>query len=139
MLGIVALAVVPLATRARHTEPVALLARSLAVPVAYLALHEVAGRVVPHGAVAPGALLVLVGVGFAALFTIQTMCALAPGHSVVRRIRPWIYSGLFLDEAFTRMAFAVSPPKAAMARPAPLPQPPAVAAVRTATRVPAAS
>jgi len=95
----------------------------------------VAGRVVPHGAAAPVALLVLVGLGFAALFTIQTMCALTPNSRAVRRIRPWIYAGLFLDEAFTRLAFAISPPKAPAARTAPLPQPSAVAAVRTATRV----
>ena len=135
MLGIVALAIVPLLAGGRHLARGAVVGRSIAVTVLALALHEVAGRAVEHGRTAPTAFLIVTGLAFVALFAIQTLCLLAPEGRLALRIRPWLYAGLFLDDAFTRVAFAVSPPPAAAARPVLLPQPAAVAVVRTRTHV----
>ena len=142
MMGIVALALVPLTTPLRTSGSAALagrvpggaIGRVIGVPLAYVVLHELAGRLVPHGSTAPAALLVFTGVGFVALFVIQSACIVAPTGGLVRRLRPWIYAGLFLDDAFTRLAFTISPPPAATMRSAPLPRPVAVAVVRPSAR-----
>jgi NAD(P)H-quinone oxidoreductase subunit 5 len=129
MLGIVALAVVPLTTRTGGHRA-QLVGRALAVQVIYLVLHELSGRLVPHGAEAPIGLLVFTGAAFVGLFAVQSACIVAADSRLVQRIRPWIYAGLFLDDAFTRAAFTVSPPPAATARPAPLPSPSVTTVVR---------
>ena len=142
MMGIVALALVPLTTPLHASIRAVLpgrgldrrLGRALGVPLAYVVLHELAGRLVPHGSTAPAALLVFTGVGFVVLFAIQSACIVAPTGRLVRRLRPWIYAGLFLDDAFTRLAFTISPPPAATPRSAPLPRPVAVAVVRPGAR-----
>lgn len=135
MLGIVALAVVPLIRPFRTGGHGGFMVLALAVPVAYLALHELAARLIPTGPTAPVVLVVFTGLGFAALFVVQSVCAVAPTSAFARRIRPWIYAGLFLDDSFTRLAFTVSPPPAPTSRPNPLPQPLAVAVVRTISPV----
>jgi NAD(P)H-quinone oxidoreductase subunit 5 len=131
MLGIVAVALVPVTTPAARSGMVVRVGRALLVPVAYLALHDIAARMVPTGSEAPVALLVLTGLGFTVLFVLQSACLVAPEGRLAQRIRPWIYAGLFLDDAFTRVAFAVSAPPAPTGRAALLPQPSAVAVVRT--------
>ena len=123
MLGIVAFALVPLIGEiGARSAPIAL-GQALAVPAIYLALKEVAGEVVPQGTEAPIALLVFTGIGFGVLFLTQTSFLVAPDGRLAKRVRPWIYAGLFLDDAFTRVAFAASPPPAPTTRSAPLPQP----------------
>jgi len=121
LLGIVALSLVPLTTPFRRPGHASLIARALGVPAAYVVLHEVAGRLVPHATSAPVALLVVAAIGFAALFIVQSACIVAPRGGLARRVRPWIYAGLFLDEGFTRLAFAVARPPAATPRVGPLP------------------
>jgi NAD(P)H-quinone oxidoreductase subunit 5 len=135
MLGVVALAIVPLTAGAHRGSRLVLGARSIAVTVLYLGLHELAGEVVPHGTPVPAAFVVVTGLAFATLFALQTACLVAPTGPVAQRIRPWVYAGLFLDDAFTRVAFAVSPPPPAVARPTQLPQSAAVAVVRTPAHV----
>ncbi len=137
LLGIVALALVPLITPNGHGLRASSIARALAVPVAYLALHEAFAELVPSGPDAPTALLAFVVIGTVTLFVVQSASQLRPDGSVVARLRPWIYAGLFLDDAFTRLAFAVSPPPAPHPRPTSLPQPKAVPTVRTVARLPA--
>ena len=127
MGGVVALAVVPLlaAVHGRSwlaTGP-ALLGGAFAVPVAYFALHDLFARLVPEAAKPPAALLVFVGASFLGLFIVQSLCAVASDSRFVRAIYPWMYGGLFLDEHFTRVAFAVSAPPAAQTRLTPLPTP----------------
>ena len=122
LLGVVALALVPLTTPFRQHGHSSLMARALMVPVAYVALHELTGRLVPHARTTPTVLLVFSAVGFAVLFVVQAAFVVAPGGRLTRQLRPWIYAGLFLDEAFTRLAFRVSPPPAPRPRPALLPQ-----------------
>ena len=123
MMGIVAFALVPLiASFDSRAWPLAL-GRALAVPAVYLVLHELVAKVVPHGTEAPVALLVFTGLGFSLLFLTQTSFIIAPEGRLAQRVRPWIYAGLFLDDVFTRAAFAVSPPPAPTTRSTPLPQP----------------
>lgn len=131
MLGIVALAVAPLAEplgRGRLTRSTI---GALVVPILYLGLHEVAAQLVPHGAPAPIGLLICTAAGFVALFATQSAYRIHPDARMLRRARPWIYAGLFLDDTFTRAAFAVSPPPAPRTRTAPLPHTRSVPVVRT--------
>ena len=127
MGGVVALAVVPLLSAVHGRSWLAtgpsLLGGAFAVPVAYFALHDLFARLVPDASKPPAALLVFVGVSFLGLFVVQSLCAVAPDSRFVRAIYPWMYGGLFLDEYFTRVAFAVSAPPAAHSRSAPLPTP----------------
>ena len=127
MGGVVALAVVPLLAAVHGRSWLAsgpsLLAGAFAVPVAYFALHDLFARLVPETAKPPTALLVFVGVSFVGLFVMQSLCAVSPNARFIRAIYPWMYGGLFLDESFTRVAFAVSPPPSAQPRSAPLPRP----------------
>ncbi len=134
LLGIVALALVPLVVPHAHGLRASSIARALAVPVAYLVLHEVFAELVPSGPDAPTAMLAFVVIATVTLFAVQSASQLRPDGAVVTRLRPWIYAGLFLDDAFTRLAFAISPPPAAHARPTPLPRPRAVPTVRTVAR-----
>jgi len=114
LAGVVALAVVPLISplsgAAKRLAQPATVAAAVAVPVVYFGLHEVFGQLVPHGAAAPLALLIIVALALGATFMVQSLCMMRPSGSVVRRLYPWIYGGLFLDESFTRLAFRVWPP-----------------------------
>ena len=121
LLGIVALALVPLTAPFRTRGHMSLMVRALFVPATYAALHELIGRLIPHATGVPLALLVFTGVGFGVLFAVQNVFIVAPGGPLAKRMRPWIYAGLFLDESFTRFAFKVSPPPAATPRPTLLP------------------
>ena len=136
LLGVVALALAPLTEPIGHGRVTPSMAGALVVPVVYLALHEVFGRLAPHGAQAPIGLLIFTVAGFAALFVVQSAYRVRPHGRVVRRFRPWIYSGLFIDDVFTRAVFAVSPPPAPLTRPTPLPQPRSIAVVRTLRSAP---
>ena len=132
MGGIVALAMVPLMTQtnggARRAARPTMLIQTLAVPVAYFVLHELFSRLVAHGQAAPIALLVVVGTAFVGLFIVQAACSAFPARGLVRRLYPWIYGGLFIDEAFTRLAFAAWPPPATRHVDSPLPPPSVVLA-----------
>jgi len=124
--GIVALALVPLMSAGtgpgrRRVRP-ALIGGTIAVPLAYFALHDLVGHVVPHGPTAPTALLVFVAALFALLFIVQALCAIAPTGRVSSGLYPWIYGGLFIDESFTRVAFAIWGPAAPRSRPVTLPE-----------------
>jgi NAD(P)H-quinone oxidoreductase subunit 5 len=127
MSGIVGVALVPLlaagaggdGTR-RGFRP-ALVGGTIAVPLAYFALHDVFRNLVPGGPPAPVALLVIVAVLFGSLFIVQASCAIAPNGALATRLYPWVYGGLFIDEAFTRTAFGVWAPPAPRARPGALP------------------
>jgi NAD(P)H-quinone oxidoreductase subunit 5 len=131
MLGIVALALTPLAASVGRARPITPVVAPLGVTIAYLALHELFDRMVPTGDQAPVALLAITAAAFAVLFVLQSASLVAPAGRLARRTQPWLYAGLFLDEAFTRVAFRVWPPPAARERPDPLPRPRSIAVVRT--------
>ncbi|MGD9749548.1 MAG: NADH-quinone oxidoreductase subunit L [Acidimicrobiia bacterium] len=121
LLGVVALALVtPLAQRRvdRPAAVLALVATAAGVPLTYLALHELAGRVVEDGRGAPMALLAFVGAAFALLSAVHWWRTLAPAGRLATALYPWLYGGLFLDEVVTRRLFERWPPPAAGARPA---------------------
>ena len=121
MAGIVALALVPLVhTQSLHLGRLWLPALGLgafAVALAYFALHAaltawLAPAMPAMSATPPPAtaLWVFVATAFAALFVLQSVIGVAPQGTLARRLYPWFYGGLFLDEAFTRVAFALLPP-----------------------------
>ena len=132
MGGIVALALVPLlggspgssGSSAQRT----LVVGAIAVPVAYFGLDEIFGHVVAPGSAPPAGLLIVVAASFALLFVAQASIVAFPTGGLARRLHPWIFGGLFLDEAFTRLAFAIwRPPAPSPGRP-PLPEPRSVPA-----------
>jgi NAD(P)H-quinone oxidoreductase subunit 5 len=119
LAGIVALALVPLlhpgAWRTHPAGVLRLLATAFGVALGYVALHALfAGHVVPAKAGlsdAPVWLALAVALAFAGLFAGQVLISAMPGSHWARRLYPWFYGGLFLDEAFTRIAFALWPPR----------------------------
>ena len=125
LVGIVAVALAPLANAVHNPDGrrrrLPLIAGTIAVPLAYFALHDIVGQLVPHGPSAPVALLVFVAIAFTLLFIVYAVCVVAPSGALSTRIYPWMYGGLFLDEAFTRVAFAVWPPPTPRSRPSALP------------------
>ena len=123
LIGIVAVALVPLAGELHNPgrTRLRLIAGTTAVPLAYFALHDITGRLVPHGPTPPPALLVFVAISFALLFAANALCVLASPSGLSARLYPWLYGGLFLDEAFTRVTFALWPPPAPRSRPPVLP------------------
>lgn len=126
LAGIVAVALVPL-LHARKERlggwwlP-ALMLGAFGVALAYFALHASVTAWVPQPAVTPPpALWIGVAIAFGALFLLQSIITVAPHGTLARRLYPWFYGGLFLDEKFNRLAFALwQPPEpAAVTKPLP--------------------
>ena len=137
--AIVALALVPLMPLSRtpgsrvsgRTLP-ALAVGLLAVPFAYFGLHELFRHLAPGDSRAPTFLLVVVAAAFSTLFLAQAVIATGPARGR-QRIYPWIYGGLFLDEAFTRITFGLWKPPATKPRSAPMAFPSGTPMLRTHT------
>jgi NAD(P)H-quinone oxidoreductase subunit 5 len=115
LAGIVALALVPLlhkqSPRLGGLWVPALGLGAFGVALAYFGLHAALEGWVPPNPSAPATVL-WIGVAFAfgALFLLQSIIAVAPHGTLTRRLYPWFYGGLFLDESFTRRVFALWPP-----------------------------
>jgi len=116
MGGILALALVPLLTGAgpgaaagwRWGGPLA----ACAVALAYFGLHMGSTRWLGGltvGAVPSAALLAWVLTCFAALFLVQGAVRAWPRGALARRLYPWLFAGLYLDELFTRLTFRLWP------------------------------
>lgn len=122
LAGIVALALVPLVQgRVWHLgrwAPVALGLAAFGVALGYVGLHAALSAWLPLPA-APADSMGWVGVAaaFAALFAVQCAIAVAPDGPFARRLYPWFYGGLYLDEQFTQRAFAIWPPPVPQAPP----------------------
>ncbi len=126
LAGIVALALVPLV----HAQSLRLGGRWLpalglgafGVALAYFGLHALLAAWLGPDLGAPAAALWIgVALAFGALFLVQSICLVAPQGALARAAYPWFYGGLFLDETFNRIAFALwRPPVPAVAVP-PLP------------------
>ena len=114
LAGIVALAVVPLVRLQQGWGGWLVPAGgACAVVLAYLGLHVLLGGWLGMPPAPPQpALWMGVAVAFAALFALQTALAAAPHGALARRLYPWFYGGLFLDEKFNSLAFAVWAPPA---------------------------
>jgi NAD(P)H-quinone oxidoreductase subunit 5 len=87
-----------------------LLGGAALVAVACAGLHHgLAGWAgAPASAATTGQLAVVV-LGFGALFTLQGWVRARPDGALARRLYPWFYGGLFLDELFTRATFRLWP------------------------------
>ena len=126
LAGIVGLALVPLV----HAQSLrlgglwlpALVLGAFGVALAYFALHAVlAAWMLPNAAAPAAALWVGVAVAFGALFLLQSIITVAPRGALARGLYPWFYGGLFLDEKFNRIAFALWRPPGPTVAPATLP------------------
>lgn len=124
LAGVVAVSLVPLVNpqtwgRSSWWLP-SLALGAYGVAFCYFALHGVFGNVVPrYPTTPPTALWVAVALAFGGLFIVQSLIAIFPRGIVARRLYPWFYGGLFLDEAFSRIVFRLwspPPPAAAAAR-----------------------
>lgn len=127
--AVLALALVPLLAgpvlRAGAAWVLAGVGASLLVALAYFGLHLSfkAGLALPEASAGPG----LVGWAiacFGLLFALQGAVRVQPRGAVARRLYPWLFAGLYLDELFTRLSFrlwpvrlpppAATPPQAAL-------------------------
>jgi NAD(P)H-quinone oxidoreductase subunit 5 len=115
--GILALALAPaIAGPVRHAGGPWMLAApaaGLAVALAYFGLHALAERWLgaDSGAVpaAPQALVAWVLGCFLLLFAVQGAVRVWPRGRLARRLYPWLFAGLYLDEVFTRLTFRLWP------------------------------
>jgi NAD(P)H-quinone oxidoreductase subunit 5 len=82
----------------------------MALSCVYLALHALLQPWVAPTAQAPQtALWVPVLVAFLGLFLLQWQVTLHPTGAIARRLYPWIYGGLFLDQTWSRWALRLWP------------------------------
>jgi len=87
-------------------------AGAVAMMVAYFLWHAGFASLVPHGGPDPSvAQLTIVITGFVALFLVQAVLASQPHGQLARTLFSRIFSGLYIDEVFTRLTFRVWPPK----------------------------
>ncbi len=136
--GIVALALTPLLAGpvARAGLPWMLLAAAAAFTVAfvYFGLHAGFTRWLGAAQVgaAPGMGLVVWVLGcFGLLFVLQGAVRARPDGALARGLYPWLFSGLYLDELFTRLTFRLWPAGLPPARLPPAPTPPMPASPAT--------
>jgi len=78
----------------------------------YVGAHALAGWLMPAPPAPPNALAwALVGAGLLVLFAAKSVLQLAPAGRVARALHPWLFSGFYLDERFTRWTFRLWPPR----------------------------
>lgn len=126
LAAIVALALAPLVSgRAIQLGRVwwpALLLGTFGVACAYFGLHLIfAWWVGTETRTPPAGLLLAVASAFGALFLLQCLITAAPHGPAARRLYPWFYGGLFLDEKLSHLMFSLWPPPLPTAIPLPLP------------------
>lgn len=116
LAGIVALALTPLlagpVARAGTRWMMMAAAVALTVAVVYFGLHAGFTRWLGTAQVgaAPSMLLVAwVLAAFGLLFLLQGAVRAQPGGALARKLYPWLFSGLYLDELFTRLTFRLWP------------------------------
>jgi NAD(P)H-quinone oxidoreductase subunit 5 len=120
--GIVGLALAPLLARSLQRMPqdhsqsrawrLMGPAAALGVALAYFGLHALLGRWMGADATgaAPAAWLVTwVLLCFGLLFVVQGAVRARPEGILARKLYPWMFSGLYLDELFTRLTFRLWP------------------------------
>ena len=116
LAAIASLALAPLLPLPRDRnslQPVVLLCSAAAMALAWVLLHQVASHWLPAreagGGGLPWLLAGVVFAAFAALYLLQSMLRANPDGALSRRLHPWFYAGLFLDDRLTRIAFAAWP------------------------------
>jgi NAD(P)H-quinone oxidoreductase subunit 5 len=124
--SILALALAPLLAgpmlRAGGAGILAGVAGSFAVALAYFGLHLLfKSWLGMPPAPASMALIGFVVACFVVLFAVQGAVRANPQGTVARRLYPWLFAGLYLDELFTRLTFRVWPARLPAKPPAPQP------------------
>jgi len=111
--AILALAVVPLLAgpllRAGGASAVAGVAAAFAVALAYFGLHLLFKQWLGAPAAANMGLVGWVIACFVVLFIVQGAVRARPQGRLSRKLYPWLFAGLYLDEVFTRLTFRVWP------------------------------
>lgn len=112
LAGVVSLALTPLVrAQAQSASWIALAGAALCVALTYFGLHVLLGGWLGMPAPQPvTALWVGAALAFVVLFVLQSVVTLAPGGVLAQRLYPWFYGGLFLDEKFNSLAFALWAP-----------------------------
>lgn len=123
---IVCLALAPLLTahalRIGGVWSIALVFGAFAVALAYFVLHQVFVAALATGGEETKAgfgQIVWVALLFTLLFVVQSAIRANPDTRFARRMYPWFYNGLYLDEVFTRITFRVWPARLAPSREGP--------------------
>jgi NAD(P)H-quinone oxidoreductase subunit 5 len=123
--AILALALVPLLAgpllRAGGAWVVAGVAGSFAVALAYFGLHLLFKQWLGAPAAANMGLVAWVIGCFVVLFIVQGAVRARPQGALSRKLYPWLFAGLYLDEIFTRLTFRVWPARLPAGPAAPLP------------------
>jgi NAD(P)H-quinone oxidoreductase subunit 5 len=79
---------------------------------AYFAGHTIFEGLIPSAEPGPGLTLrwsIVLG-GLVALFLVQTVLQASPNGLLARILQPYVHSGLYLDDWFTRVTFRLWPP-----------------------------
>ena len=86
---------------------------TMGATVAYFAGHAIFEGLIPSMEPSPGLTLRwwIVVAGLGALFLAQTILQAAPNGLLARLLQPYIHSGLYLDDWFTRLTFRLWPPQ----------------------------
>jgi NAD(P)H-quinone oxidoreductase subunit 5 len=123
--AILALALAPLLAgpllRAGGASALAGVASAFAVALAYFGLHLLFKQWLGAPAAANMGLVAWVIGCFVVLFIVQGAVRARPHGALARKLYPWLFAGLYLDEVFTRLTFRVwparLPPKPAAPQP----------------------
>ena len=111
--AVLALALVPLIAgpllRAGGAWAVAGVAGAFAVAFTYFGLHLLLQQWLGAPAAANMGLVAWVIGCFAVLFIVQGAVRARPHGALSRKLYPWLFAGLYLDEVFTRLTFRVWP------------------------------
>ncbi|MBL0167907.1 MAG: NADH-quinone oxidoreductase subunit L [Propionivibrio sp.] len=111
--AILALALAPLLTgpllRAGGAWILAGVAGAFAVTLAYFGLHLLFKQWLGAPAAANIGLVAWVIGCFVVLFIVQGAVRARPQGTLARKLYPWLFAGLYLDEVFTRLTFRVWP------------------------------
>jgi NAD(P)H-quinone oxidoreductase subunit 5 len=112
---LVGLSTVPLLATGTTTGARAVVAtapRLLGVVLLYLGWHALAQRLLPAGLETANPIgWAMAAVGFAGLFAVKATLQLNADSRFARALHPWLFSGLYLDELFTKLTFRVWPPR----------------------------
>ena len=131
LAGVVSLALTPLVrVQSQSASWLALASASLGVALAYFGLHVLLGGWLGVPTTPPlTALWVGAALAFVALFMLQSAITLHPRGALPQRLYPWFYGGLFLDEKFNSLAFALWAPPAPAPQATPMPTLPTLSVV----------
>ena len=118
-LALAPLLVAPLQSQAGLRDVLAP-AAAAAVAFAYFGLHALFAAALPNALppAAPG-LVGWVLALFGLLFVVQGAVRARPEGALARRLYPWLFAGLYLDELFTRLTFRVWPARVPSRRASP--------------------